>query len=209
MATIWDEAFQDLARLGLLDVVLPFVLIFAIVYGALDKTKILRGSSSYKNINQLIAFSISFIAIASAEIVGGITVIAIYGTMGMVAMLMLAVLFGIFGFNPDEAQAGFWVVIIAVSVGLFVYFLDIIGIGKIDNMLDVVVPGLVIALVFASIVWFITSEEPDVKAEKKEAAKPAEQKPGEPKPGEPKPGEELPKFENLPGRLQEVGRAKL
>ena len=202
MATVWDQAFQDLVKIGLLDVILPFVLIFAIVYGVLDRTKILRGSSSYKNINQLVAFSISFIAIASAEVVSGVSAIAIYASMGMVAMLMLSVLFGIFGFNPNEAQAGFWVVIIAVGVGLSIYFLDIIGIGNLESMFDVVIPALVIALVFATIVWFITNEKPDVEPEKKTKAR-------EEKPGETPVNPDLPPFEQLPGRLEEVGRAKL
>jgi len=205
MATVWDQAFQDLAKIGLIDVILPFILIFAIVYGVLDRTKILRGSSSYKNINQLVAFTISFIAIASSEIVGGVTVIAIYASIGMVAMLMLAVLFGIFGLNPNEAQAGFWVVIVAVGVGLVVFFLDIIGIGEVNNMLDVVVPALVIALVFATIVWFITNEKPDVEPEKKATSDKKEDKPGAPE----QPNGELPSFNQLPGKLQEVGKAKL
>ncbi|MFQ5620984.1 MAG: hypothetical protein ACE5FT_04025 [Candidatus Nanoarchaeia archaeon] len=209
MATIFDEPFQFLARMGLLDVVLPFCLIFAVVYGVLQRTEVLKGSSSYKNINRMAAFAISFIAIASAEIVGGITVISIYATMGLVAILMLSVLFGIFGFQPGEAQSGFWVVTIAVGTGLIIYFLDVIGITNTQSVADVIVPVSIIALVFATIIWFITAEEPDVKPEKK--AEPAK-KPEAPQQGQPgQPGQEgqPPAFETLPGRLKEVGRAKL
>ena len=87
--------FNDL---GLYDVVLPFLLVFTIVFAILEKTRVFGsdkiGDHSYpkKNINALVAFVISFFVVASAHLVQVITTISAQVVLllfGSVLFLML------------------------------------------------------------------------------------------------------------------------
>lgn len=69
---------------GLLDFFLPFLLFFAIVYGALDKTDIFGEDS--KDVNGIVAFVIAFIGATTAW-----TVSAIEGFIPWVGFLALTV----------------------------------------------------------------------------------------------------------------------
>ena len=70
------EFFQDI---GIYDVVLPFLLIFTIVYAIFEKTKVLGTEEisgvkfAKKNLNAMVAFVIAFMVVASSKLVEIIT----------------------------------------------------------------------------------------------------------------------------------------
>ena len=80
---------------GLYDVVLPFILVFTIVFAILEKTKVLGmeeiSGTKYprKNLNAMTAFVIAFLVVASAQLVQIITTVS----SQIVILLMLSVLF--------------------------------------------------------------------------------------------------------------------
>ncbi|MBS3142634.1 hypothetical protein J4464_04580 [Candidatus Woesearchaeota archaeon] len=82
-------------RLGIYDVILPFLLVFSIMFAILEKTKVFGtekiGDHTYtrKNMNAMVAFVIGFMVIASAHLVALIT----EASANMVILLMLAVFF--------------------------------------------------------------------------------------------------------------------
>ncbi|MBD3354878.1 hypothetical protein GF361_02745 [Candidatus Woesearchaeota archaeon] len=82
-------------KLGIYDVVLPFLLVFTIVFAILEKTKILgtveiEGKKyTKKNLDAMVAFVSAFLVVASTKLVSVIN-IAIANT---VLLLLLAVLF--------------------------------------------------------------------------------------------------------------------
>src|SRR3989338_4862235 len=82
-------------RLGIYDVILPFLLIFSIVFAIFEKTLIFGkekvGDKSYsrKNINAMVAFVISFMVIASAQLVQLITTVSSH----VVILLLLSIFF--------------------------------------------------------------------------------------------------------------------
>ncbi len=61
--------------IGIYDIVLPFILVFTIVFAILEKTKIFgtekidKEEYTKKNLNSMAAFAISFLVIASARLV--------------------------------------------------------------------------------------------------------------------------------------------
>ncbi len=79
MAAETTTPFRDVItffdRIGLYDVVLPFLLVFTIVFAILEKTKVLGTEKlegheyTKKNLNAMAAFVISFLVIAAKEIV--------------------------------------------------------------------------------------------------------------------------------------------
>lgn len=80
MPTVLGSAIEFLQEFGFFDVILPFLLVFTIVFGILEKTKIFGvekvGDKEYpkKGINSMIAFVIAFFVIAAREVVASIQV---------------------------------------------------------------------------------------------------------------------------------------
>lgn len=95
MVSTFREVLLFFDKIGIYDVVLPFLLTFTIVFAIFDKTKVLGsekiGDKDYpkKNLNAMVAFCISFLVIASAELVEIIAEVS----ANMVILLLLSVFF--------------------------------------------------------------------------------------------------------------------
>ena len=82
-------------KLGIYDVLLPFLLVFTIVFAILEKTKVfgteqIGGNTvTKKNLNSMAAFVMAFLVVASSQLVEVITKVSSH----MVVLLMLSVLF--------------------------------------------------------------------------------------------------------------------
>ena len=93
--SVFRNAIGFMEKIGVYDIVLPFLLIFTIVFAILEKTKILgvekigEQELTKKNINSIVAFATAFLVIASTQLVSVINeVIA-----NVVLLLILAVSF--------------------------------------------------------------------------------------------------------------------
>jgi hypothetical protein len=71
---------------------LPFIFVFAVVYGALDVSKVLKNS----RINALIALVIAFFAIGSAQVTGFILQIFPYATILFIIVFFFGFISSIF-----------------------------------------------------------------------------------------------------------------
>ena len=95
MASPFREIIDFFNDIGLFDVVLPFILVFTIVFAILEKTKVLgteeHDGKKYpkKNLNAMTSFVMAFMVIASSELVEIITTVS----SKAVVLLFLAVLF--------------------------------------------------------------------------------------------------------------------
>jgi len=125
------EFFNDL---GMYDVILPFLLVFTIVFAILERSKVLgvevidKQKYSKKNLNSLVSFVMAFFVIASTKLVAVIS-----ETMAnMVLLLLLAVSFllliGSFAKETEDSVAlsGTWKLLFEVImfVGLVLIFLN-------------------------------------------------------------------------------------
>jgi hypothetical membrane protein len=97
-------------KVGLYDVVLPFILVFTIVFAILEKTKVLGtediGGKPYprKNLNAMTAFVIAFLVVASSKLVEIITTVS----SQIVILLLLSVLFLLLvGSFYKDAEGGY------------------------------------------------------------------------------------------------------
>lgn len=131
-----DSAFRDslnfLDRLGVFDVVLPFLLIFTIVFAILEKTRIFGtekvGSETYtkKNLNSLAAFAIAFFAVASSRVVQAITQISANVVVLLFASVFFLMLVGSFHQQADEK--GFYLNGWIKTLFMLIMFLGLAGI---------------------------------------------------------------------------------
>ena len=84
-----------LGQLGVYDIILPFLLVFTIVFAILEKTKILGVEKvdsrelTKKNLNSMVAFIVSFLVIASTKLVSVINEVM----ANVVLLLILAICF--------------------------------------------------------------------------------------------------------------------
>jgi len=82
-------------KMGIYDVVLPFLLVFTIVFAILEKTKVLGTEEvegkkyTKKNLNAIVAFVVAFLVVASTKLVSVINKVL----ADIVLLLLLAVFF--------------------------------------------------------------------------------------------------------------------
>ncbi len=190
MASVLGQVIVFFDKLGVYDVILPFLLVFTIVFAILEKTKVFgyetfKGEKyTRKNLNSITAFVIAFLVIASSKLVEAITRIS----ANMVLLLFLIVFFLLlvgtfYGKEEDVSLKGGWraFFMIIVFIGMLLIFLDAIRTEQ-GSWLEIAVDYVAnywSSTVFATLVtiilivifmWYVTKEpsKPKPKAEKKE-----------------------------------------
>lgn len=101
-----EEGFRGaivfLERLGVYDVVLPFLLVFTILFAILEKTRILGTEEvdgkhlTKKNLNAIVAFVIAFLVIASTTLVRVINEVLANVVLLVILCVSFLMLIGIF-----------------------------------------------------------------------------------------------------------------
>jgi hypothetical protein len=116
--------------IGLFDVVLPFLLVFTIVFAIFEKTKVLGMEEidgkkyTKKNLNAISAFVIAFLVIASSELVQIITKVSSNAVIVLFLSVLFLLLIGSFYKEGEPVfLEGPWKVIFMIIV-----FLSIVGI---------------------------------------------------------------------------------
>lgn len=168
--------FQRLEALGLTDVLLPFILIFSVVFAILSAVNILK----QRNINIIVALSIALLVVVphvTGSYPAGSDVVEIINSSipnvmaVVIAVVMMMILIGVFGvrFKLKESPLG-GIIAIAALIGIILIFGSsagwfgrsgsFSGIFSFLNDSDTVMVILVL-LIFGLIVAFITHEPPD------------------------------------------------
>ncbi len=132
MAT--DSTFRGIIEffneLGIYDVILPFLLIFTIIFAILEKTKLLgtEEGEPKKNLDAMIAFVVSFLVVASTRLVAALNEAVANIAMMMVVLFSFLMLIATFYKEGDEVEIkeGVWrnVFMIIVLVAVVLIFLD-------------------------------------------------------------------------------------
>ncbi len=101
-----------LDRLGVYEVLLPFLLIFTLVYAILEKSKVFGtekiGDHEYskKNLNSMFAFVTSFLVVASSRLVAAVNEAVANMTILMLLGVCFLMLVGVFHTGKDELSIG-------------------------------------------------------------------------------------------------------
>jgi len=165
----FGEFVATLEQMGIRDVILPFLLIFTIVFAVLQKTKVLGPES--KRFNSIVALVIG-LAVIFPHVAnpGGPNdvVLIINSALPDISLLMLAslsvlLLIGVFG-PVDMAGGNFEIIILVFAViAVGISFVNAAGANLppwLDFLVDNETRDALVALgVFALVIWFITREE--------------------------------------------------
>ncbi|MEM4263430.1 MAG: hypothetical protein QW666_00860 [Candidatus Woesearchaeota archaeon] len=140
MPSILSNVVLFFEKIGIYDVVLPFLLTFTIVFAILEKTRVLgvekigtgkeKEEYSRKNLNAMVAFVIGFLVIASARLVEAITRVSAQVVVLLLLSVFFLMLVGTFFKKEEEValEKGFWryLFMIIMFVGIVFIFLDAI-----------------------------------------------------------------------------------
>ena len=176
---MFENFIAALDAWGVTDVLLPFVLVFTIIFATLQKTKILGDGKKQYNV---IVSLVMGLAVVIPHIVGRypfnfdpVNVInraLPQVSIIVVAIIMLLLIIGVFGNEVEIAKtplAG-WVVILAI-IAVLLIFGEAVGWFTMPYWLGFLInPELqaliVMILVFGIIIWFITKEDKDKDKDK-------------------------------------------
>ncbi len=180
-ATIFRGAIEFFQRLGIYDVVLPFLLIFTIVFAILEKTKVFGtveiSGKKYpkKNLNAMAAFVMSLLVVASRELVAIINVSVANIVILLLAVISFLLLYGTFVKEGEPVfleggwrSAFMWVMLIGVVViflnaaGWWVPFINWIS----RNWNTDVIGSIILLIIIIVFIGFITKGEKPSKSEK-------------------------------------------
>ncbi len=190
MTSALGESLEFLSRVGIFDTVLPFLLVFTMVFAFLEKTRI-YGVDKYKgddgkiydlprkNLNSMTAFVIAFFVIASTQLVAIISEV----TANIVLLLILVFSFIlVIGAFQKETKEGFflkgtWKLVFEVIAFLGIAAIFLHALGWLDVIFDFfgsiwtsqAAAALIMVLVLVGFMWFIVYEKkPGASTEKKE-----------------------------------------
>lgn len=134
-----ESAFRGmigfLNKLGVYDVILPFLLVFTIIFAILEKTKIFgveKDGLTKKNINAMVAFVIAFLVIASTKLVAVINEVmanvVLLVILGVCFLLLVGVFFtGEKEFSLKEMPVYMQIFTAIMFLGIIVIFLNALG----------------------------------------------------------------------------------
>jgi len=187
MVSALGNVIGFLDRIGIYDVVLPFLLVFTIMFSIFERSKILTKDN--KNLNAMSAFVIAFLVIASSKLVSYITLISSQVVVLVLVSIFFVLLVGIFHKEGNLGTEGMiepWkTIFIWINfIGLILIFLNAIKTDQGKTWLEVLINWLnqfwtsaAVASVILIIViiifmrWVMKDTEAPKKDEKKEEKK--------------------------------------
>ena len=172
-----DSAVQFLRNFGCFSVVLPFLLIFTIVFGVLEKTKIF-GTEKHKgedvprrNLNSVVAFCIAFFVVAATNVVNLLQVSLPMVALVLVVIIMFLLLFGsLMGAEKLKGGIDLWqghfktTFVVVITIALLAIIL--VGFGILDdlwayasaNFSGTFITSLLLLIIVVGAIWFVTGK---------------------------------------------------
>ncbi len=177
MANEFPEFFIRLEEMGMLDSLLPFILVFTILFAILQKTKII--GEGKRQFNTLVALVLSLMVViphVTGRYPPGQDVVVIINqalpqvSLVVVAILAALLLIGVFAPGVMFGGTSFGAFLALFVMGIVVFiFGNAAGfwennVGFLSFLNDPDTQAVVvIVLVFALIIWFITRDSSEVK----------------------------------------------
>jgi hypothetical protein len=193
--TVFGDSINFLVKLGVYDIILPFLLVFVLVFALLEKTKVLgidivkgkdgeKGEFTKKSLNAMVAFITGFFVVASTQLVA-----VINKTLSQIFLLLLLVVcfLLVWGSFHQQSKEGFFLdpknkyhrfyynaLMAVVMIAIAMIFLNALGwLNKIYDFLkdnwntDYVAAVIFILLIIGFMAW-ITNDPKREEEDKKE-----------------------------------------
>src|SRR3989344_9178126 len=162
-----------LGKLGVYDVVLPFLLVFTIVFAILEKTRILGTEkigdkeTTKKNLNSMVALSMAFLVIASTKLVAVISEvmadIVLLLILSISFLLLVGSFFGSKQFTLEEFPGWIKFFMVLMFIGIIVIFLNALDwlkfvLGLFENWDADWAVSVIFLIVILAFMWYMVRE---------------------------------------------------
>lgn len=184
--TVLGGILDFLGRLGVYDVLLPFLLVFTLVFAFLEKSKVLgieviqdkagkEHTYTRKNLNAIVAFTMAFFVIASSQLVRIISEVMANVVILVVTSLCFMLAVGIFHSGKDEmAVPEKWKTPLWIISAIVIVLILFNSLGWIQAIYDFVTrtanstwfATVVFLLIFIGLMMWITSGKSAVETSK-------------------------------------------
>ena len=173
-----------LGKLGVYDVILPFLLVFTIMYAILEKTRIFGTEKvgnqeiTRKNLNGMTAFVTAFFVVASTQLVGIINKVLSQTVLLLLLSICFLLLVGSFHTGKEEfALKDPWktIFMVIMFVGIVLIFLNALGwldylwTAITQNFSSVAVSSVVMVIVIVVFMLYVTGGFSKKKGDEKKA----------------------------------------
>lgn len=182
--TAFGAVITFLEKLGFFDVILPFLLVFVIVFGILEKTRIFGvekiNDKDYprKSINSMVAFSIAFFTVAAKQVVASLQVSLPNVALILIIVVCFLMLAGSFmGDKPFSLEGRkYWVgfLTFVMFIAVIMIFLNSFGwLTPIKEFfmanLNTALMPIIFVIVIVGAIYFVvgSSKKDDAKKEDK------------------------------------------
>jgi hypothetical protein len=164
MSSYLMNALEDLKNFGLFDVLLPFMLVFVIIYAVLTKTKIL---GEKKQFNVAIALVMALFTIVATPVIEIINKAIPNVSIVIVAVIMVLILIGVMGGQVSWIGGSLsgWIALISFGVVAYIFARSAGWDGsRLPNWLSWLDDPqtratLIVVLVFGVVIYYVTKEE--------------------------------------------------
>lgn len=155
--TVLGGVLNFFKELGVYDIVLPFILVYTIMFAILEKTKLfgtetVKGEHyTKKNLNAMVSFVVAFLVVASSKLVETITAISSQIIVLLLLVVFFLMLVGSFVSTKDITEKGVggaldrgWRILfgIIIFIGIIFIFLDAIKLETGESWLEVFISFL-------------------------------------------------------------------
>lgn len=183
MVSALGQAVDFLVDFGFFDVILPFLLVFTVVFGILEKTRIFGvekiGGEEYpkKNLNSMVAFVMAFFVIATKQIVMSLQVSLPQVALILIILLSFLMLAGSFmGDSTFSFEGKKWATFLTLIAFIAVVMIFLNSFGWLNPIFEfikanpgtVVVPTVLVAVVIGTIAFVVGGGSSPKPKEKKD-----------------------------------------
>lgn len=153
---VLEEGIKFLEQMGVWDVVVPFILVFTLIYAVLDRTKVFgtEGGKPKHRINAMFALVIAFIVLISVNVLNVINIIAQYMVIAVIAMMCFAVLLGILGVKEIKTNIVMAIGLILVG-GLALYLLGYFNVLSMQALRTFLEGPIIAVVIMILLLWLI------------------------------------------------------
>ncbi len=174
MASPLENAIDFLVRFGFFDVVLPFLLVFTIVFAILEKTRIfgVENGKPKKNLNSMVAFSIALFVVLAKEIVYTIQIALPLVFLVLLIVICFMLLAGSFmGDKEFSFENKKWAVFLTVVMFLSVILIFLYAFGYLGAIIgyivtkwsDTLISSLILLAAVVGTIFYVVGGKSDSK----------------------------------------------
>ena len=153
---------------GFYDYLLPFLLVFAIVFAVLEKTKIFGEDKT--NINGVVAFVIGFLLIAQPTIVEAINSFLPRVSLLLIVILMVLISVALIAGKESTGFKGGLMALSGIAIVIYIIYLAISSFPGYDGLPGVgdlgVGWGVIIFVIILIVAWYLIAHKKKDPAEK-------------------------------------------